>query len=63
MSNYRQYIEEYDEPATVTPFRCSDRMCGADDCDRCFPRLSTRKDILPADEEIDELLKDMEGEE
>lgn len=36
-------------------------MCGADDCERCFPRLSTRKDILPDDDEIEEVISDAEA--
>lgn len=38
----RNYVEKDDffddhEPRKRKPYRCSDGMCGATDCDRCYP--------------------------
>lgn len=33
----KHYADEYEEPRRKRYIRCSDRMCGADDCETCFP--------------------------
>ena len=32
------------EFATERPYRCSDRMCGADDCERCRPGCTEQQE-------------------
>ena len=37
MSRFRDDSDDYDDPPPKRYIRCSDRMCGAEDCPTCHP--------------------------